>query len=273
MAFESPHAPQGVHAPRYVSVAHVLAGQIMSGQLTDRLEPERSLSERFGVSRVTIRRALGLLAEEGLLTPAWGSGWFVADRPLSEPPNTLVNFTELAERRGLKATSRLIRQQERSADMDEAARLQIVPGEKIFVLERVRLLDGVPTLLQLSHLPLSRLPGLAGRDLSESSLYRTLEHFCGVVPVRADFAVEARSSTEEIAGLLEIEPGSPLLWTTQTSYGRDGQIVEWGWGAYPHDRYRFRATLTSTRSPQVASPGGLPASQYESTSPLRAYHS
>lgn len=241
----------GGGGPRYVRVAQALAGQIVSGELRGRLEPERSFCERFGVSRVTVRRALGLLADDGLITPSRGSGWYVADRPLSEPPNALLSFTALAERRGLTPMSRLVAQEERPADMDEAANLQIVPGDRIVVLERVRLLDNVPTLLQRSFLPLSQLPGLKGQDLSQRSLYRALEECCGVVPVRADFTVEARPCSPRQAELLGIDVGSPLLWTTQTTYDRVGRIVEWGWGAYPHDRYRFRATLTTTD----ASPG------------------
>lgn len=238
---------------RYVEVAQHLAREIAGGLLAGQLPAERELCQRFGVSRVTLRRALERLAEDGLVTPSWGRGWYVTDRPLSEPPNALLSFTDLAERRGLAASTRVLSVTERGADLDEAGELRIAPGARIAVVERLRLLEEVPTVFQRSFLPCSRLPGLMDGGLGQGSLYRFLGERCGRVPVRADYTVEARPSPPDIAAVLAVEPGSALLCTTQTTYDQEGQVVEWGWGAFPHDRYRFRATLSRMEPVPLAS--------------------
>ena len=97
--------------PLYLRVYRLIADEIASGSLGpgDRLPSERELTERLGVSRATVRRALGELAMDGLVEASAGRGSFVSTGPLVEPPNALLSFTELGNRHGLKATARVLR--------------------------------------------------------------------------------------------------------------------------------------------------------------------
>jgi DNA-binding GntR family transcriptional regulator len=108
-------------------------------------------------------------------------------------------------------------------------------------------MDGVPTVLQSSRFALARLGGLPedlrSLDLAHESIYRVIERLCGVIAARADYTVEARSATAREAQLLEIPTGTPLLHTTQVTFNQHGEPFELHWSAYPHDRYRFQATL------------------------------
>lgn len=241
----------GQSGPTFLQIAAILGREIEEGKLSGYLPAERELSERFGVSRTTVRRALGASQEDGLIAPSWGRGWYVASSPLSEPPNALLSFSELARRRGLTPRSKVLRVEERRATLDEAEELQVTPGSYLLVLERLRLLNDVPTVLQSSHLPLERLDGMPPAtqlDFENCSLYDLLQERCGVVANQANYIVEARAATEHDATLLEITPGSPLLCARQITFDPQSKPIERHWSVYPHDRYRFEATLKRPRA-------------------------
>jgi GntR family transcriptional regulator len=240
-ASEAEH--DGRATPAFRAIAEQLTDSILSGRMSGDLPSEQELARTYGVSRVTMRRALGLVADAGLAVVTWGKGWSVTHGPLSEPANTLLSVTELAAERHLSARSQVLLAEVRAAALDDADELEIAPGAEVFVLDRVRLNDDVPFARQLSTIRADRTPGIAEIDFAENSLYATLEQRWDISPTRADYAVEARPADNENAEHLGVEPGSPLLWATQRTFDQHGSIIEIGWSAYPWDRYRFRATL------------------------------
>lgn len=249
--------------PKFIQVAGIIAGQIAEGQLRGRLPTERELCEHFSVSRVTLRRALSTLAGNGHVRASWGRGWYVVREPISEPPNVLLSFTELAEARGLVPSTKVLGLLTRPATLDEAEVLRVAPGSGLLVLERLRFLDSVPVVLQRSHLALARLEGLAealgSLDLTQVSLYRILEERWGTVAARADYVVEARAASGAEAELLDVVPGSPLLRATQVTFDLDGYPFERHWSSYPGDRYRFEASLLRPVHQRVTGRSGAAA--------------
>jgi GntR family transcriptional regulator len=221
----------------------VAAGQWRPGQ---RLPSERRLCETFGVSRVTVRRALGALVDEGVLEVAPGRGWFVATGPLSEPPNLLLSFTAMARARGLEPTAIVREHVVRGATIDEAESLGVAPGAALVHLERVRLLDGIPVAVDRSLVPLARCPALATTDFTIASLYEVLREEAGLVPTFAETTVEAEAAGDELAELLDLSASWPVLVTTQTTYDQHQQPLEASRIVYRGDRYRFRARLAVT---------------------------
>jgi DNA-binding GntR family transcriptional regulator len=245
-------SPQLLHRQVYRLIADWIAsGELEPGQ---RLPSERNLAAQLSVSRVTIRRALRELAEAGLIESSVGRGSFVSGGPLAEPPNALMGFSELGAARGFTPTARVLSVAVRPAEFEEAELFGVAPGSEIFDVERLRLLDGVPTAVDRSRVPLSRAPGLAGADFSKDSLYAVLDAE-GVGPVRAEYTVHAAPADGEQAGLLGLEIGASLLVTQTTAFDNSGRLVELAVTAYPGDRYRFRATLIRRRE-LVDRPGG-----------------
>jgi GntR family transcriptional regulator len=236
--------------PLHDQVRQAIESQIRSGELPAgaRLQSERDLADRLGVSRVTVRRALEVLEQEGLVRAAPGSGRYVRAPELAEPANALLSFTELGARRGLRATSRVLRNAVRPATLEEAEQAGVAPGAELFVLERLRMLDGVAVALDHTRVPLAVSPSLPTMDFGERSLYATLDA-AGAAVSRADYSTEACAASDEQAEQLGVHPGDPLLLARTTSYDAGGRVVELGETFYRGDRYRFHATLVRERRP------------------------
>ena len=142
----------GYPEPLWVQAASLIRGEIDSGVLKRgaRLTPEREQSKQLGISRVTLRRALRQLVEEGVLSASHGRGWYITrDEPKKEWPNRLESFSETAARMALRTHSTIVRAESSPASFDEAEQFSIAPGTALFRLERVRFLEGVPTALEI----------------------------------------------------------------------------------------------------------------------------
>jgi GntR family transcriptional regulator len=231
----------------YAQISALIADEVSGGVLQrgDRLPSERVLCQRFGVSRVTLRRALADLVRQGVLESSRGRGWFVTTGVLGEPPNVLQSFTQTAAARGLPAGARVLQAAARPATLEEAEQLAIAPGAALFDLRRVRLLGGLPIAFDHSRVPLDLAPGLAGADFAVASLYAVLEAE-GVTPARADYQVQACAADAAAAELLGAAPGDPVLVTEQVTYDAADRPVELATMTYRGDRYRFRASLRRT---------------------------
>ena len=236
-------------------VARYLTERIENGVIAAdaRIPSERILAEQFGVSRVTVRQALKELESAGLVEVDGGARWARRRKPASleeasaksieEGATGLVSFSDLAAANGLTATSVVLSNVTRPSTLDEADILGVAPGAPIVDLVRLRKLDGIPTLVDFSLLPDSIAPGLGALDFSRASLYHTLADVYGLHVVNADCVIEARRATDEIASLLGLPPGDPVLVIIQTTFGDNGRVIQWCRSVYRGDRYRFRAVL------------------------------
>lgn len=236
--------PTASPQPLYQSVYRMIADQVSSGQLRpgDRLPAERTLCAELGVSRATVRRAFAELVQDGIVEASVGRGSFVAGVQLTEPPNVLLSFTSLGAKRGLEAGARVLDQIVERATLDTAEAFEVAPGAPIFLLRRLRLLDGLPVAVDEARVPLALAPQLPDLDFAHESLYAALDE-AGSAPVRADYAVEAAPASAADAPLLDLEPGEPVLVSATTAYTAGNRVVERTRTVYRGDRYRFRATL------------------------------
>lgn len=235
----------GYPEPLWIQAANLIRSEIDSGVLKRgaRLTPERELCEQLGISRVTLRRALRQLVDEGVLSASHGRGWYITQGPKKEWPNRLESFSETAARMGLRTHSTIVRAESTPASFDEAEQLSIAPGTPLFRLERVRFLEGVPTALDLTIIPRGLVPDIAEVDFAVRSLYATLTA-AGIDPARADSTIEAGKADERTAHLLQIEVGDPLLvmWQLALSAQREHLFVSTI--QYVGERYRLRTSFT-----------------------------
>jgi GntR family transcriptional regulator len=208
-----------------------------------RLPGERDLSRSLGVSRVTLRKALGRLAEEGRLERSSQRGWFVPSQVVGEPPGILLSFTELARARGLRARGRVLEHTLRSATIDEAERLRVAPAAQVLQLVRLRMLDDVPICVDRSVVAPPASRALARLDLTDRSLFEALESTCGIRVVRSSYSIQAQPADASVAALLGVAASTAVLHGVAVQYDRDDVPVSIGAATYRGDAYRFEADL------------------------------
>jgi GntR family transcriptional regulator len=214
-----------------------------------RLPSERELASRVGVSRSTLRKALELLQDRGLLDRSPKRGWFVPARVLGEPPSILQSFSEMARARGLVPGARVLSARDRPATFEEAARLCIAPAAKVLELRRLRTLDGVPVCVDVSVIVLAKVPLLADYDMTDRSLYDTIEELSEARIERSSYTVRADACSHQLADLLQIPSGSPILIGEELAYLTDGSPILAGVMSYRADAYRFQADLFRPAQP------------------------
>ncbi|MGG7508605.1 GntR family transcriptional regulator [Plantibacter sp. YIM 135249] len=241
-------------APLWSQAADAVRARILDGALKPgmRLPPERELCLSLDISRVTLRKALLRLVEEGVLKSSHGRGWYVAGDDRKEWPNSLESFSETAQRMGLVASSVVLRCEPAMATLDEAERLGVAPGTSVFQLARVRNLDGVPIAIDRSIVPAHLAPSLGQVDFTTASLYDTLAD-AGLDLIDAGSTIEAREADEEVAGLLGVAPNRPVLVMHQIVRDRGGRAILSSTIQYAGDRYRLRTFFARAGS----GPGAL----------------
>jgi GntR family transcriptional regulator, N-acetylglucosamine utilization regulator len=221
--------------------AHLLAEMRERLRPHEQLPTERDLSEELGVSRLTVRRALQQMSEEGRVYRVQGAGTFVAE-PSIRKGDVLTSFSEDMRARGLTPSARLLEASETVAGAQLAWRLEVSPGEPLIHLVRLRLADDTPMCLERVDVVKRLAPDLL-EQLSDASLYELLAERYRVVVTRADQSVTATVLDPEDAGHLEVPPLSPALLVERVTHDQQGRRVEFARSLYRGDRYAFEITL------------------------------
>lgn len=233
--------------PLYLRVQEQIKSAIEAGNLKpqEALPSERDIAEAFNVSRVTVRKAISGLVDQGLLTQRQGSGTFVTAPPqrVEQPLSRLTSFTEDMRLRGLEASIRWLARTVTLASPDEAMRLSLSPTDTVSRLRRLRLANHVPMAIESATVP-TRF--LADPHLVEASLYDVL-NANGALPVRALQRLRAANLSPEDAALLDVSPGAAALAIDRMSYLENGTPVEFTRSFYRGDAYDFIAELNVRR--------------------------
>lgn len=232
--------------PYYEQIKAYILYRINSGDLAPhaRIPSERTLSEQFGVSRLTVSKAIKELVIEGRLYTQVGKGTFVNDAPIDQTLDRLTSFSEEMAQRGQQPTSQVIDADVRPASERVARRLDIPVGVPVARLKRVRMANGGPVALETAHLIADACPGITTRfDFERESLYAVLRAHYDVRFVYADQELEARPATDEEAQRLGLARCEPILSIARVTYIEGGRPLEYVESAYRGDRYKFRARL------------------------------
>ncbi len=173
----------------YSRVETVLASEIADGDLKvgDQLPTEDSLISRFGVSRITVRRAIQNLVSRGLVEIHRGKGTFVAAPKITHELTELSGFVEDMHALGRKPTARVIGKEIVAADATVASQLALTKGERVVRIRRVRLADGIPLSFDETYLPLEVGKKIITDNLKVEPIFSLLERKYGVPLIEAEY--------------------------------------------------------------------------------------
>jgi len=233
--------PQG--GPLYLQLKRWIEDAIHRGALKpgDALPSERDLALKADVSRVTVRKAVQHLVQDGILIQRHGSGTFVAPQSqrVEQSLSHLTSFTEDMARRGMSVHSEWLDKGIYAPSPEETVALGLSSGDLVARLGRLRLSNEMPMAIERAALSARVLPD---PQSVEASLYTHLEK-SGHRPVRAIQRIRAANLGDRDAKLLDVPPGSASLNIERISYLASGRVIEFTRSIYRGDTYDFVAEL------------------------------
>lgn len=224
--------------PIWQQIHQMLTREIAEGQFAPgaKLPTEAALSQRFGVNRHTVRRALAEMQGAGLVHSRRGAGVFVTGAPLSYRVGPRTRFSQNLKDAGLVGDREIIRLETVSASETEAGNLEIARGEPIHVLEAIGTVDGTPSFFGKSVFPAARLAGFSDAMRESHSITAALKA-CGVENYVRDWT---RLTAERVGGTiarhLRISEGAPVMRAKALNRSDEGWPVEYARTTFRADR-------------------------------------
>lgn len=234
-----PAASQPLYQQLHRAIREAIESEVLAPD--DALPAERQIASDLSVSRITVRKALDGLVEDGLLVRRQGSGNFVAAR-IEKNFAKLTSFSQDMRARGRVPKSVWLKRAEGTVTPEEALTLRLSPGTPVYRFHRLRYADEAPMSLEYTTVVASCLPSI---DAVDSSLYEALRQV-GSRPVRALQRLRALLLNAGQAKLLHAHEGDAGLLVERVGFLRDGQAVEYCRSYYRGDTYDFVAELSST---------------------------
>lgn len=218
----------------YIQIQDIILKKIESGEYFagTRIPSERELAQVYGVSRITVKKAIEGLVEKGLLCRRQGKGTFVNELnskklDMSKEDNVRdTGFTSLMEFLGGEVGNKVLFAQVIEDDRYIAEKLRIASGDSIFALGRVRYENEVPVMIQYVYVPFAMFPDIEQFDFSRLSLYRYMESK-GHLPARFNVNLNLQSCGEKEAKLLGIPEGKIVYFYSNSSIDSEKNIVEY----------------------------------------------
>ena len=227
--------------PLHVQLKDLLRGEILQGELKERIPSERELMDRFDVSRSTIRQAVSALVREGVLEKIHGKGTFISHRPVEEWLGNLSTYNEIIEEMGMKPSTRLLHHGVETMPREIAHTLGV--DHHFYVIERLRYADNVPIAIEKQYYPIQIGLKLAEFDLNTAVLYDLLELSMGIKLWEAEQMISSAQPTGEECKLLEIPENTSVLVFERITEDPEGTPMEFLRGVFRADMYSFRIKL------------------------------
>lgn len=229
---------QDAITPLYVQLMEELETSIRNGVYKpgDKIMTEAEMAKEYGVSLITVRKAVGSLMEKGLVVRKQGKGTFVTKPKYSRNMKKLQSFTEMCEQMGVKPGAQVLENRLIMADKKVADRLGIEPGSNVVYISRLRLADGEPVQVEKSYFPL-KYAFLLEEDLNNGSMFECLKEKAGAKVASSEKMIELCRATAEEVALMDVKKGDYLLFVKSTAYDENGEPVYAGIQLINGDRF------------------------------------
>ncbi|MNP10817.1 HTH-type transcriptional repressor YvoA [compost metagenome] len=231
--------------PLYSQLKELLRGRILDGTYPphSRMPSEAELGRAFGVSRITVRQALGDLQKEGLIFKLHGKGTFVAKPKAFQNVSTLQGLGESMKQMGYEVINRLCSLKHLPATAQVAERLQLEEGAPVSEIKRVRLVNREPVSLEVTYVPRAIGERLEKADLVARDIFLIIENDCGLALGHADLAIDAMLADDDLARVLGVEEGSPIMRIERLTHGSDGTPLDFEYLYYRGDAFQYRLRI------------------------------
>ncbi|MDM0043046.1 GntR family transcriptional regulator [Variovorax dokdonensis] len=233
--------PQSLHAQLRDAIrARILDGRLPPGA---KLPSESEMTAEHGVSRITVRQALGALQAEGLIVKLHGKGAFVSHPRAAQSLNRLQGLNEALALDKHAVSSKRLAWREIKAPPAVARQLDLAAGETVYHLQTLRYMDREPLSVNNSYLPRFLGERVARVDFSQRDLIDVFEHEGGIAIGEAQVEIGAGAARAQDAKLLQIEPGTAVLEVERVLHMAQGGPVHVELAVYRADNFRYRLNL------------------------------
>ncbi len=232
--------------PLYLQVSEWIRENIYKGDLTtgDRVPSENQIMEMLGVSRGTVKKAVTMLVNEGLLVQVQGKGTFVKSENISYSLGEgLLSFAESLESQHLHFETQVIESRRDVASKLVASKLGIEVGSPILYLKRVRSVEGEKVMLIENRINLAHCPGIEDIDFNKNNLFPTVERLSGKKIASSESRYAAKIIGAERGHYLEVHEDAPVLHLEQIVYFENNIPLEFGNVWLKSDKYYLGTVL------------------------------
>lgn len=231
--------------PLHAQIRETLRGGITGGTYlpNEKLPSEKELMERFGVSRITVRQALGELEKEGAIYRIPGKGSYVAKpRPIQDLTR-LQGFGEAMSRLGMQTLNQVVGLRTMPAPADVAKQLGLAPDDSVTEIKRIRFVDRVPVSLDVTYVSAALGERLAKEDLATRDIFLIIENDYGIPLGHADLHISTVAADRLVSDHLKVARGAPILHLERLTFSRDGQPLESDRIYYRGDSFSYRLRI------------------------------
>ncbi|ACT05604.1 transcriptional regulator, GntR family [Dickeya chrysanthemi Ech1591] len=216
-------------------IGDALTARIRQGEFAGgRLPSERTLSEQFSTTRITLREALTLMESQGIIYRELRRGWFISPPRLSYNPLHRSHFHEMAEKQGRRAQTDVLDAGVIPAVAAVARHLEVAEGTEIYCIRRLRRLDGRAVLYVEHYLNPAYFPDLLSGDLTQSLTNYYLSQY-GIRYGRVRFTMLPTPLPSVAAPVLKLAPGSPALFITRINRDQHDRIIDCDYEYWRYD--------------------------------------
>lgn len=235
---------QHVQLAKHRQIIEALILEIERGRLkpSDRLPSEKELCQQWHASRSTTRKALAQLVAEGKIISVQGKGSFVSSPKISHPTTQLLSFTEKMKAQGMVVETKLICKELADANAEITASLKVAPPDRVWKIQRLRIVQGEPFALQTSFVPQWIGELLSNEELETESLNPLIQRKCGIQLSRSDVWIEDPILSRKELRLLGNPHLSRALAIIGLTFDQDNEPVRFSRGVFRGDRVRLRVS-------------------------------
>ncbi len=231
------------YEPAYAQLVNILRHQIAAGLFHpgDQLPSEAQLCQRYKISPMTVRRAINILSDQGLINTVQGRGTFVRPLELGTAAFGLQELQNLF--RNAETNVRILEARIATADSRVARKLAIPEGTRTIYLRRQLLWGADPVLYHRAHLVYDPTRPLVEAEMEVTSLQGLFDGMGQVGLKKGELTIQVTVLSKDEARFLQSSAGTPAFHIQHIFYDFDNQPVSWGWFICPGDRLRFTTTV------------------------------